>query len=126
MTVGSNDDESDAVRLDDGAGTLRLREVEKSAVISRRGVLWRAGLATAAGAAALTALDERRAEAASGGSFILGQSNDAASTSSLKVTNGTTVGLSYLMSLDGSAGVTQSTLQISGPSTGTGVFGSST
>lgn len=119
--IGSGD--NDDVRLDDGMATVRVREVENGAVISRRGVLWRAGLATAAGAAALTALDEQRAQAVTGGNFLLGESNNADNTTSLTATSGITQGFSTLMSLDGSSHVTISTLDVTGPAGGTGVYG---
>lgn len=117
-----SDDGSGVDRFDDGTATLRLRQAEKSAVVNRRGVLWRAGLATAVGAGALTALDQQRADAATGGPFVLGQANDAASVTALKPTVGLTTGFSQLMSLDGSAGITVSTLDVTGPSGGNAVF----
>jgi hypothetical protein len=111
----------------DGAASARLREQGDAAALSRRGVLWRAGLATAAGVTALTALDEHRAEAATGGNFVLGNSNNANATTSLAPTGGTVP--NPLMFLDGSAlASTQTTLVVTGPVGGTGtvVNGSST
>jgi hypothetical protein len=105
-------------RLDDGTASLRLREVQNGAVINRRGVLWRAGLAAAGGMAALSALDDESAQAATGTAFMLGATNDAANPTTLHSTPGITVGFSTLMSLDGSTNVTQSTLDVGGPSGG--------
>lgn len=109
--------------LDGGEATLRLRELENEAVVSRRGVLWRAGLATAAGAAALTALDEQRADAVTGSNFVVGQDNTEESATTLRATTGITQGFSVLMYLDGSSHVTVSTLDVTGPSGRTGVYG---
>lgn len=123
MTIRRNTSEdNDKVRLDDGVATLRVRELQNAAVISRRGVLWRAGLATAAGAAALTALDEQRANAATGGSFLLGETNDASSATTLKTTPGT-IGFSQLMSLDASTNITVSALDVTGPPDGNAING---
>jgi hypothetical protein len=113
--------DAEGVRFDDGLATVRLREVENGAVISRRGVLWRAGLATAAGAATLTALDEQRAAAVSGGNFIIGQENGAETLTTLKATSGITQGFSTLMALDGTAHFTESTLDVAGPDGHTGI-----
>jgi hypothetical protein len=108
-------------RLDDGSASLRLREAQTGAVINRRGVLWRAGLAAAGGMAALTALDSESAQAV-GTAMMVGATNDAASTTILQVTPGVTVGFSTLMSLDGSdPHVTQSTLDVGGPSGGSAI-----
>jgi hypothetical protein len=114
---------AEAPRPGDGTASERLRGVEAATVVSRRGVLWRTGLATVAGAAALTALDERRADAATGGNFILGQSNSATSTTELSAT------ASPILQLDGgSLGATGTTLVVNAPIGGAGLFvsGSST
>jgi hypothetical protein len=97
--------------------------MEAATVVSRRGVLWRTGIATVAGAAALTALDERRADAATGGNFILGNNNSASSTTELSGT------ASPIMELDGGGlNATGTTLLVNGPTGGAGLFvaGSST
>jgi hypothetical protein len=108
-------------RPGDGTASERLREVEAATVVSRRGVLWRTGLATVAGAAALTALDERRADAATGGNFILGNNNTAASTTELSGT------ASPVMQLDGGTlNATGTTLVVNGPHGGAGLFASGT
>jgi hypothetical protein len=122
MAIGRKaaEDNGDAP-LDDGTASLRLREVQNGAVINRRGVLWRAGLAAAGGMAALSALDDESAQAATGGTFVLGTTNDAASPTTLHTTPGITVGFSTLMSLDGSTNVTQSTLDVGGPSGGSAI-----
>jgi hypothetical protein len=117
MAIGRKNpsEHEDAIASGDGSATLRLREAENATAVSRRGVLWRAGLATAAGAAALTALDERRADAATGGNFILGQSNNASTPTTLTPT----ADLQPMMKFDGSAmGATDTTVEIEGPSNG--------
>jgi len=113
MTIHRKNIDENEVRLDDGAATLRLRELENQTVVSRRGVLWRAGLATAAGAAALTALDQQQAQAATGGNFVLGQVNSAGNTSTLEAPAVTTGLSSILMTLDGT-NTTQTTLLVKG------------
>jgi len=75
-------------RSGDGEASIRLREAQKSAVVSRRGALWRMGAAVA-GVGVLSSLDQHRAEAATGGNFILGQSNDAGATTRLERTSAT-------------------------------------
>jgi hypothetical protein len=113
----------DAPRPGDGTASARLRDMEAATVVSRRGVLWRTGIATVAGAAALTALDERRADAATGGNFVLGNANSASSTTELSGT------ASPIMQLDGGGlGATGTTLVVNGPAGGAGLFvaGSST
>jgi hypothetical protein len=110
----SQETDVEATRSGDCAGTLRLREVEKAAVVSRRGVLWRMGLATVGGVGALTALSERRAEAATLGNFILGATNDAGLTTSLVPTSATSS--NPLMMVDGTAlNATATTLIVKGP-----------
>jgi hypothetical protein len=112
-------EDSGETRLDDDSASLRLREVENGAVINRRGVLWRAGLAAAGGVAALTALDDESAQAITGTAFMLGTTNNAGNSTILQTTPGITQGFSTLLSLDGSdPHVTQSTLDVGGPSGG--------
>jgi hypothetical protein len=114
--------DDDAIRSGDGAGSQRLREVENADVVSRRGVLWRMGLATVGGVGALTALSERRAEAATGGNFVLGQANDANATTTLAPTS---LSSPYpaLMQLNGSAlNATTTTLIVNGPSGSAAVY----
>ena len=118
----SQETDDEAIRSGDGAGSLRLREVENAAVVSRRGVLWRMGLATVGGVGALTALSERRAEAATAGNFILGQANDANATTSLAPTS---LSSPYpaLMQINGSAlNATTTTLIVNGPSGSVAVY----
>ena len=130
MTIGrkgsERSEDDDVIRLDGGAATQQLRQAESGAVISRRGVLWRAGIASAVGAVALSGLDEQRAQAATGGSFILGAANDAALATTLKATTNAPVGLSQLMALDGSTNITVSTLDVTGPPGGTAINGHNT
>lgn len=117
MVAGRGAADAEQSTRADGTTSVRLREVEGAAVVSRRGVLWKTGLATVAGAAALTALDERRADAATGGNFVLGQTNSATSTTELSGT------ASPIMQLDGgSLGATGTTLVVNGPSGGAGLY----
>jgi hypothetical protein len=80
-------------------------------------MLRRGGLMAAAAAGGLTLLDQRRAEAATAGNFILGESNDANITTSLSVTAanaGST--LVPLFMLDGTGlSSTSTTLIVAGP-----------
>jgi len=116
----SNAETGDAESGVNGAGTTELRQVERTQVVSRRGVLWRAGVATAAGVGALTVLDQHRAEAATGGNFVLGNINDAGNTTTLKRTNSTFP--NPLMSLDGTGlSSTATTLIATGPAGGAAV-----
>lgn len=111
------DDAEQPTRSGDGTASVRLRDVEGAAVVSRRGVLWKTGLATVAGAAALTALDERRAEAATGGNFVLGENNSAGATTELSGT------ANPVMQVDGSGlNATGTTLVVNGPSGGAGLY----
>ena len=112
-TVSDNREHADG----DGSATKHLRDTEAQSTISRRGVLWRAGLATVGGVSALTLLDQRRAEAITGGNFILGQANDANATTTLTPTSGAP--LKPLMHIDGSSmGITDTTLIVDGPTGG--------
>src|SRR5258708_15634562 len=75
---------------DGGTSTLARQAAEARS--SRRHMLQRAGVVAAATVGGLTLLDQRRAEAASGGNFILGQVNDANATTELhSTTNGATL-----------------------------------
>lgn len=118
-----SEDEGEA-GLAGGTATERLREAEAGALVSRRGVLWKAGLATAVGvgAAALSSLDQQRADAATGGSFILGQANNASSATGLTAAPTGTIGFSQAMTIDGT-GVTISALDVSGPAGGAAIYG---
>jgi hypothetical protein len=102
----------------DGSTSGRLRQLSQART-SRRAMLRRGGLATAASIAGLTLLDQRRAEAATGDNLMLGQPNDANTTTSLSVTTADTT-LSPLLLVDGSElSSTSTTLIVNGP-TGTG------
>jgi hypothetical protein len=117
----SQETDVEATRSGDGAGTQRLREVENASVVSRRGVLWRMGLATVGGVGALTALSERRAEAITGGNFLLGSVNDAGATTSLAPTSATSP--NPLMSVDGTGlNATATTLIVKGPVGSTAIY----
>jgi hypothetical protein len=111
------EDPEHPTRAGDGTASVRLRDLEGTTVASRRGVLWKTGLATVAGAVALTALDERRADAATGGNFVLGNNNSATSVTELSGN------ASPVMQVDGSGlGATGTTLVVNGPSGGAGLF----
>ena len=98
-------------------------------------MLQRAGVVAAATVGGLTLLDQRRAEAATGGSFILGQSNDANATTELHTTtNGATLvplfrvngshlsGTSTSMIVDGPGSLRGIALQVNGNAGGTGII----
>ena len=83
----------------------------------------------------LTLLDQRRAEAATGGNFVLGQANDANATTELHTTtNGATLvplfrvnggalsGTSTSMIVDGPGALRGIALQVNGNSGGTGII----
>jgi hypothetical protein len=109
------DDES--IASSDGSTTQRLRDTENAAVMSRRGLLWRAGLATAAGFAARSILDVPAAQAAEtvNGNFVLATGNSANAQTTL--TAATTV--QQFLVIDGSPmGATDTTMVIAGPSNG--------
>lgn len=124
MTIRRNSSDEADFNGTDGEATQRLREVENQAMVSRRGVLWRAGLATAAGVGVVAALDGQQAQAVTGGNFILGNANSAANTTSLSAPVTATLS-SQLMNLDGT-NVTVTTLFVQGPNGGTGVTAQST
>jgi hypothetical protein len=98
-------------------------------------MLQRAGVVAAATVGGLTLLDQRRAEAATGGNFILGNPNDAGATTELHVTtNGTTLnplfrvngatlsGTSTSMIVDGPGSIRGIALQVNGNAGGTGII----
>ncbi len=118
---------------DGGSSSLARQAAEARA--SRRHMLQRAGVVAAATVGGLTLLDQRRAEAATGGNFILGQSNDANNTTELSVTtNGTTLnplfrvnggglsGTSTSMIVDGPGAVAGIALRVNGNTGGTGII----
>src|SRR5215471_13486965 len=112
-TSGQSDSAVSAI-LSDGSGTQRLRDAENAAAVSRRGVLWRAGLATAAGIGALSLLDAQPAEATTG-PFTLGTANTSDAQTKLTATN--TVQQFFV--IDGSPmGVTDTTMVVTGPNGG--------
>ncbi len=84
----------------DGSTSGLLRQASQTRT-SRRAMLRRGGVAAAVSLAGLTMLDQRRAEAATGGNFVLGASNDADNTTTLSVTNAGTT-LNPLFHIDGS------------------------
>lgn len=97
-------------------------------------MLRRGGVVAAASVAGLTLLDQRRAEASTGGNFILGQSNDANATTELhSTTNGATLvplfrvnggslsGTSTSMIVDGPGSIQGLALQVNGNTGGTGI-----
>lgn len=117
MAIGSRNptDDDGVTAAGDGHATVRLRDAETAVAVSRRGVLWRAGLATAAGVAALSALDEQSADATTS-TFTLGQNNNTDATSTVTATNT----LKPMMKFDGSGmGSTDTTLEVDGPNGGT-------
>jgi hypothetical protein len=101
----------------DGTTSGRLRRLSQ-AQTSRRAMLRRGGVAAAASIAGLTLLDQRRAQAATGEGFTLGQANNANTTTSLSVTTADTT-LGPLLLIDGSElSSTSTTLVVNGPAGG--------
>ena len=103
-----------AARSADGGSSVLLRQAAEDRT-SRRHMLRRGGTVAVATVAGLTLLDQRRAEAATGGNFILGSANDANVTTEL---HPTTAGqtLRPLFHLNGSAlSSTSTTAIIDGP-----------
>jgi hypothetical protein len=100
----------------DGTTSQQLRDVESSTVSTRRGILWKGGLAAVAGAGVLTALDTQRADAANGGNFILGQSNSA--TSPTVLTPGSGASMPLFQVNGATMGATQTVMEVDGPSGG--------
>jgi hypothetical protein len=97
-----------------GGTTGALREAAQART-SRRNMLRRGGVAAVATVAGLTLLDQRRAEAATGGNFLLGEANTADATTSLAVTtNGTLLNPLFHVSAAGLTG-TSTTMVVDGP-----------
>jgi hypothetical protein len=116
MNIRKNTADADVVATD-GTASHSLRELGDAGVVSRRGVLWRAGLATAGGVAALTVLDAQRADAATGGNFILGNANNAGATTTLTPTTATNS--NPLLQINGAAlSATSTTMIVNGPAGG--------
>lgn len=101
----------------DGGTSRQLRQAAQNQT-SRRALLRRGSVVAAASVAGLTLLDQRRAEAANGSNFVLGQSNDAdAPTVLTPSTNGDAPGSANpWFRINGSqlAG-TSTTMQVDGP-----------
>lgn len=124
--------DKDAVAANGGtSGALRQTAQHHTA---RRNMLRRGGVVAAATVAGLTVLDSRRAEAATGGNFVLGQANDANAITELHTTtNGATLnplfrvngsllsGTSTTMIVDGPGGVAGVALRTNGNAGGTGI-----
>ncbi|HZC51294.1 MAG TPA: hypothetical protein VE441_02175 [Mycobacterium sp.] len=86
--------------------------------VSRRGALCRAGLATAAGAAALIAVDKGRADAGTGDPLVLGRANDADDTTELSATPSTNP--DPLLRITGPAGSTPLSVSVASSDTVSG------
>lgn len=119
-----------------GGTSGALRQAAQSQT-ARRNMLRRGGIVAAATVAGLTMLDQRRAEAATGGNFTLGQANDAnAATELHSTTNGATLvplfhvngatlsGTSTTMIVDGPGSIAGIALRVNGNQGGTGVIAS--
>src|SRR5262252_7375749 len=127
--------EQDAAQVNGGtSGALRQTAQNNTA---RRNLLRRGGIVAAATVAGLTVLDQRRAEAATGGNFVLGNNNDANAITELNVTTpGTTLnplfrvngaslsGTSTTMIVDGPGSVAGKALVVNGNTGGTGIIAS--
>jgi hypothetical protein len=117
MSSQSSEPHLSDIQPGDGAASVRLREAEADGVVSRRGVLWKAGLATVAGVGVLSAIDQQRSDAATGGNFVLGNANNANQTTSLVPTSGVSTSPLFLVN-GASMGATQTTMEVNGPSGG--------
>jgi hypothetical protein len=129
--MDASQNESAAMPANGGtSGALREATLART---SRRNMLRRGGVAAAATVAGLTLLDQRRAEAATGDPFTLGQANNANATTSLAITAAATLvplfhvsaaglsGSSTTMIVDGPGSVAGLALQVNGNSGGTGI-----
>src|SRR5271165_4398104 len=136
--AGSRPAQADAAGVQEPATgdgrTSTLARQAAEARASRRHMLQRAGVVAAATVGGLTLLDQRRAEAATGGNFVLGQSNNANATTELATTtNGATLvplfrvngtglsGTSTSMIVDGPGSLAGIGLRVNGNSGGTGI-----
>jgi len=120
MDSGSNSSDTQAAGAASGASSGSLRRAAQ-AKTSRRTMLRRGGIVAAGTVAGLTLLDQRRAEAADGGSFVLGNPNDANHTTSLAVTNaGTTLNPLFRVNGGGLSG-TSTTMIVDGPGADRGI-----
>jgi hypothetical protein len=131
--MSDNPIEQDPVAANGGtSGALRQTAQHQTA---RRNLLRRGGVVAAATVAGLTVLEARRAEAATGGNFVLGQTNDAGATTELhSTTNGATLvplfrvngaslsGTSTTMIVDGPGSVAGIAMRVNGNSGGTGII----
>lgn len=105
-----------------GGTSGALRQAAQSQT-ARRNMLRRGGIVAAATVAGLTMLDQRRAEAATGQNFLVGEANDANTATTLSVTtaNGT-VTLTPLFHVDGShLSGTSTSMIVDGPGSVAGV-----
>jgi hypothetical protein len=130
-----NDKQIDGVQGATNGGTSGLLRQSAQARTSRRNMLRRGGVVAAASVAGLTLLDQRRAEAATGGNFVLGNNNDANNPTQLHVTSpGTTLvplfhidgtglsGTSTSMIVDGPGSLQGIGLKVNGNAGGTGII----
>jgi len=119
-----------------GSTSAQLRGVAQQRGTSRRNMLRRGG-AVAASVAALTLLEQRRAEAVTGGNFLLGMSNDANAPTELHATTGGSTivplfhvngaslsGTSTSMIVDGPGAFVGIALKVNGNTGGTGLVAS--
>lgn len=134
-----NDSQNEPGQATVNGGTSgALRQAAQSQT-ARRNMLRRGGIVAAATVAGLTMLDQRRAEAATNGNFILGQANDANTVTTLSLTaanNGTTLnplfhvdggllsGTSTTMIVDGPGALQGIALRVNGKQGGTGLIAS--
>ena len=134
MDSGSNSSDTQAAGAASGGSSGSLRQAAE-AKTSRRSMLRRGGVVAAGAVAGLTLLDQRRAQAADGNSFTLGNPNSATHTTELSVTPaGTTVvplfrvngsgcsGTSTTMIVDGPGALQGKALIVNGNAGGTGII----
>jgi hypothetical protein len=128
-----NDSQNEPGQANGGtSGALRDTAQNQTA---RRNLLRRGGVVAAATVAGLTLLDQRRAEAATGGAFTLGNANDANATTELhstvngatlnplfRVNGGSLSGTSTTMIVDGAGSLMGIALRVNGNAGGTGII----
>jgi hypothetical protein len=133
---GSSDAPVSGQKAADGGTSRQLRAAAQQET-SRRAMLRRGSVVAAASIAGLTLLDQRRAQAADGSNFVLGQANNANSPTVLTPTTngdapgatnpwfhingGSLAGTSTTMEVDGPGGPIGTALRVNGNAGGVGI-----
>ena len=134
MDSGSNTSDTQAVDAANGESSGLLRQAAQART-SRRNMLRRGGVVAAGAVAGLTLLDQRRAQADDGFTFILGASNYATHPTALSahtagqttnplfhVNGGGLSGTSTTMVVDGPGALQGKALIVNGNTGGTGII----